>query len=296
MRRRRNPDERMRDLERQAALGDQEAEARLRAAQARSGSFAIEFPLVSFGDLETEISWRFRRLANIPDRPPLYADFPPPRGISWIPGARDGPSWFVPGEQSTLWLMGGGERSPGLEIHEHPWGYSLVPEPEVDQRLVEAALQARDRWVIPMVINSATRLEVRETPSGHVAERVDIPGAWGLGYLRRLRRAGVLPPGEAMGNPGEGERRRRPVVPRTYEPREALPAGALPAEEVARTQACAHCKKRFILDAAHGIKGGVMVVNVGPGQYEYYHGYPGGRGGSSRTCYSQAMGQYGIME
>lgn len=581
----RNTDERMRDLERRASLGDHEARAQLEAMRLRTGAGLIDFPLVSSSDLDQQLERYYRRLRpEIPDRrPALYADYPPPRALTWVARASEiEPDKYVPGEIPLSRVLDpGSPMPPGLLIHGAPWGYTLVPEEGVDPLFVQAALDARNEWAIPLALAGG-----------------DAPGAWGFRYLSHLREGGVLPPrparnpdepirelerraalgdreaaarldamllrtgqrelrrmylldlagqvfadvagedpakpwsglwidcaihaegvravmkqlglGKAVsvttprhawarsvtlkstrkapsafakkkksGEPGttydnftpeetiaiydafgmlspqdveffrrpgargmrdidihpnaredrsvgdpssprlredlweayksgvrkalakrgpateknvmqnsdlrrrelerraslgdpeararleeEGRRHayavlvevrerlsRMPVKSReawlnnvagprsrqavdmilsgqlepgmepvyqrlltaattllstpeqppareerallTYEPCEALPAGALSAEEVAQTQICAHCKKPFILDAARGIKGGVMVVNVGPQQYEYYHGYPGRRGGS-RTCYAQAMGEFGV--
>lgn len=285
----RNPDERMRDLERRAALGDQEAAARLRVMHMRVASGlgslgsagSVDFPLVSASELETQLERYYRWLRpEIPHwRPALYADYPPPRALTWVPGddVHGTPSLYVPGEIPLSVLLRPGEIAlpPGLEIREYrsgparpggfdlPSGYSLFPQPGVDPLFLQAAIDARDEWAIPMALRDG----------------------W-TGYLRRLRETGILPPESPPVSKNTPPRREPP--PRTYEPGEHLPSGALSATEVARTQRCALCGQPFLLDAARGIKGGVIVVNVGPGQHEYYHGYPHQR----RTCYWKALGRY----
>lgn len=72
-----------------------------------------------------------------------------------------------------------------------------------------------------------------------------------------------------------------------YEPGdEKVPAWAVPPGEVAKLPPCRHCGKPFVLDAAKGVAGGLVKLDVGGGEFYYYHGYPEVRGKGS--CYSAA--------
>ncbi len=86
---------------------------------------------------------------------------------------------------------------------------------------------------------------------------------------------------------GSGYARDRVSKRDRYEPSDPKPpAWAVPPDQVAKLPPCKQCGRPFRLDAARGVAGGLVTLDLGGGELAYYHGYPEVPGKGS--CYAAA--------
>lgn len=69
-----------------------------------------------------------------------------------------------------------------------------------------------------------------------------------------------------------------------FEPGNDRPSWGLTVQQFSQLQ-CDFCHKPFQPDHANGVMGGIMILNVGKGKNEHYHGYEDQR----NSCFRQAM-------
>jgi len=70
----------------------------------------------------------------------------------------------------------------------------------------------------------------------------------------------------------------------SFEPSENRPAWGLTVREFTQLN-CDHCHRKFESDGAQGVVGGIMILDVGGGKNEHYHGYED----QHNSCFRKAM-------